>query len=399
MKKHLIAAAVATAFAAPAIAQVTVYGIFDTAYVSKSKIAAAGSGTDTRGRANDPTATLNRSTLDSGHWATSRLGFKGSEDLGGGMKAEFNLEGSLGTDEGTVANLGNRLAFVGVSGGFGTLRFGKVAADINTATTGQGVGNFANLVSGTSTRPQNAIDYVTPSFNGISLRVTHSPSATTESNKETSKSDGKYTSVGVSGKVGGLSFLVVKSEQKAQSAVTAGKFINANATLDGTPLSTTALTLDATASATVAARVATLTLPVDAQNGETQDVALLASYDFGMVRVSGQYLATKTEGTVNNAKGVNTVIDRKRYALTAIAPMGNASPFVNFRSYEDKTGTDKDATGMSVGVDYSLSKRTAAYVVYSKYSNESSSKEAGALMTTINDSDPKAVAIGIRHTF
>ena len=75
MKKHLIAAAVAAAVAVPAVAQVTVYGLFDAAYTDIKTTTAAAVTTKT----ND--------YVDSGRMSGSRLCFRGAEDLGGGLKA------------------------------------------------------------------------------------------------------------------------------------------------------------------------------------------------------------------------------------------------------------------------------------------------------------------------
>ncbi|MEN9764444.1 MAG: hypothetical protein RL397_399, partial [Pseudomonadota bacterium] len=121
MKKHLIAAAVAGAFAVPAMAQVTVYGILDVGYKSTE--------TTSVSSVNVTTKTESSSFGNSGQQSGSRLGFSGTEDLGGGMKAGFVYE--LGMDP-TEANYGgtsafgaNRQGFVSLSGGFGEIRLGR----------------------------------------------------------------------------------------------------------------------------------------------------------------------------------------------------------------------------------------------------------------------------------
>lgn len=94
MKKHLIAAAVAATFAIPAAAQVSVYGgighSFDQAEVSGVKISSS-------------------STRDPLY--SSVIGFKGSEDLGGGMKVSFKLEGDVNSNNGSGDSSGAGLAF------------------------------------------------------------------------------------------------------------------------------------------------------------------------------------------------------------------------------------------------------------------------------------------------
>jgi predicted porin len=123
MKKQLLAVAVATAFAAPAIAQnVSVYGYLETGIEN----------TKTSGTTN----TGNSTNLTTGMFGSSRLGFKGSEDLGGGMKAGFRLEMSASATHGqggssdlgtaTAAPLFNRGAEINLSGAFGTIKMGKL---------------------------------------------------------------------------------------------------------------------------------------------------------------------------------------------------------------------------------------------------------------------------------
>ena len=112
MKKTLLALAVFGAFAGTTSAQsnVTIYGLVDMAIQHE----------------NDGANT--RTALDSGEFAGSRIGFKGSEDLGGGLKVNFQLESGFGADDGKL-NQGGRIfgrqAWVGMSGGFGSVNLGR----------------------------------------------------------------------------------------------------------------------------------------------------------------------------------------------------------------------------------------------------------------------------------
>ncbi|MDO9200708.1 MAG: porin, partial [Hydrogenophaga sp.] len=119
MKKSLIAIAVLTvAGAASAQSSLNLYGVADV-WVGKTKNG------DTQ--------------LGSGGLAGSRLGFKGTEDLGGGLKAHFNLEQAISLDTGANVEAGSafsRQANVGLSGGFGTVKLGRSFSafdDINGA--------------------------------------------------------------------------------------------------------------------------------------------------------------------------------------------------------------------------------------------------------------------------
>lgn len=112
MKKSLIALAVlAASGAAMAQSSVTLYGIADVWVGRTSVTTAAGVKTNT-------------SVLQSGGLGGSRLGFKGTEDLGGGLKAVFALEQGVAVDTGAGGTF-NRQSYVGLAGGFGQVTFGN----------------------------------------------------------------------------------------------------------------------------------------------------------------------------------------------------------------------------------------------------------------------------------
>lgn len=118
--------------------------------------------------------------LYSGNLSASRWGMRGSEDLGGGLKAIFQLETGINADEGTGPSGFSRQSWVGLSGGFGTVRMGKadsIYKDIND------LGNTYNISpdslfnsaaeayrAGLATfvnRPNNQIRYDSPDFGGF----------------------------------------------------------------------------------------------------------------------------------------------------------------------------------------------------------------------------------------
>ena len=177
MKKSLIALAVlATTGAAFAQSSVTLYGTLDVS-VGSSKIGAPATATST-------------SQMFSGNLASTRWGVRGSEDLGGGLKAIFALEQGFDVSNGTQAagSAFDRMSIVGLSGGFGTFKFGRhdtsfddirdmsVSSNIFNApvfattegvvgTSGYlGVGQLADY----GDRASNQIRYESPSFGGFS---------------------------------------------------------------------------------------------------------------------------------------------------------------------------------------------------------------------------------------
>jgi len=177
MNKKLLAAAVTAAvFAAPAaFAESTMYGKFHTS-VDYS----------------DPVGGGNQNYLVSSR--ASRLGFKGSEDLGEGLKAIFQAEFSVSTDGGNGQTSGNgwggqRNTFIGLAGGFGTLLVGRHDTPMKVAFYGAGVEtlgdsvidlNLSNSLTPSKSdaapigvfseyRADNAIAYISPNFSGFTF--------------------------------------------------------------------------------------------------------------------------------------------------------------------------------------------------------------------------------------
>jgi len=160
MKKSLIAIAVLTAVgAASAQSSVTLYGVADV-WIGKTK----------NGETN----------LGSGGLAGSRIGFKGTEDLGGGLKAHFTLEQAIRLDTGAAVVAGSafsRQANISLSGGFGTVKLGRSFTafdDINGAANS----GFDSALSATSPvwvgytdSADGQIYYATPDMGGLSGAV------------------------------------------------------------------------------------------------------------------------------------------------------------------------------------------------------------------------------------
>ncbi len=113
MKKTFATLALLSAGTAFAQSNVTVYGLVDASIANEKN-----------------GGTLAATRLDSGSQSGSRLGFKGTEDLGNGLKANFVLEAGFNLDDGTSAQgaLFGRQAYVGLSGDFGAFNLGRQKA-------------------------------------------------------------------------------------------------------------------------------------------------------------------------------------------------------------------------------------------------------------------------------
>jgi len=194
MKKSLIALAALAATASYAQSSVEIYGIIDQAY------------TTTTSKYSDSDAFVSKATaVTSGTQsglATQRIGFRGTEDLGGGMKGLFQIESSLSAGSAGDNGFGSRPTFVGVSGGFGTVLLGRQDTPLLKAVVPQLAGGANNmigqimwspftgaaLVGGAAsaqmssadagygriareTTVDRAIDYITPTFGGFNAEL------------------------------------------------------------------------------------------------------------------------------------------------------------------------------------------------------------------------------------
>jgi len=183
MKKSLIALAVlAASGAAMAQSSVTLYGVVDLWLGSQkgTGITVAPGGTSgalfTYGGPNPSSVTK----MGSGGLSSGRWGLKGEEDLGGGLKATFQIESGFAADTGVGNGGPNRQTALGLTGGFGTLTFGNIYTAMDDVL---GAPNSAldsafspsNNVLAVNTyyngAPKNAIKYVSPNMSGFSFGV------------------------------------------------------------------------------------------------------------------------------------------------------------------------------------------------------------------------------------
>jgi predicted porin len=170
MKKQLLAAAVATAIAAPmaASADVTVYGLLHysiDSYDLDNNTAGAWAGTGS-----DALATGYDGSAVNSH--TSRFGIKGSEDLGNGLSAVFQMEFDIsGDDLGGVNN--NRNTYVALAGSWGVAGIGQVDTPFKSSTASLDIFNEQvgdnNQLFFDDVRAQDAVFYMSPNWNGFSF--------------------------------------------------------------------------------------------------------------------------------------------------------------------------------------------------------------------------------------
>ncbi len=352
MKKTLLAVAVAAALPAAAFAQtnVTLYGIAD-----------AGVGwNDTDGPGDSNTMVVN-----SGYQSTSRFGIRGTEDLGGGLKATFNIEAGVKWDTGDSdpAGFWQRRSVVGLAGGFGEVRLGRdytpgFSAAGTTDVMGYGLlGNWLTYTAqgGIATRASNGIHY-TGAFGGVTLRAMYA--------------EGELTDVtGVSDSGGNDAF--------GLSAVYAGGPL----TVQGYYQEVNNILGDA-----------------------VKQAGIGAGYNFGAFRL------TLTYGVADADSGVTVAGGDKLQGLGLGAGLklgtGELLAQVIQMKVDNPVAGGSDPKGTSFGIAYvhPLSKRTNLYATYGMMRNNSTGQFAvlasdNRVAAGAPGADPKGFAVGIRHLF
>jgi len=252
MKKSLFALAALGAFAGAAQAQssVTLFGTLDAGavYITNGGVAgsstAAGAITQPTGASStDPTkngpTTGNAFAYYDSAIASSQWGMRGTEDLGGGLKANFYLAGDANTNNGgsNVEGIFRRGAWVGVQGGFGEVRLGTQANPIVTASaslmpfmgnTAHGVRNAVGYAVKDYNR--NAIGYMTPMMSGLGLELQYAANNTIDAGM----SDGTAMNARAFYSAGNLDVTAAYQKRTSMSATGIGAQCGATAAYDKT---------------------------------------------------------------------------------------------------------------------------------------------------------------------
>jgi len=380
MQKKLIALAVASAALASgaALAQtnVQIYGSIDAGFAYRTDHLDSDVGS--------------KKAIDSGISAGNRLGFTGTEDLGNGVKALFVLEAGFRSDDGGHTQNGRlfgRQAFVGLTGGFGTViagrlytphysllsaidpfKAGTVGQYRNVFTSGVQYPNEENLFD--PTRVDNTIAYVTPSWGGFNVTIAHSTNAIGQETLENSGDQRvwavlpRYTNGPIDV---GLSYHQIKSKDKG-------------------------------------ATFAALGTSVDIKNW-----AIGGTYDFGAAKVHAFFDQNKW----NDILGTDETYKLKSWLLGVTVPFGKHAIQGSYvqSKLSGVTGLEGKARQLAVGYTYALSKRTNLYAAYSTISNKDDRDDNvytpfGPIAASVGDSTNGALEgyqdglqFGLRHTF
>ena len=366
MQKKIIALAVAGLVSGVAFAQsnVTIYGRMDAGFASVKS--------NTNGQ-------MRSTGVYTGGLTTPRIGFKGEEALGNGLKAIFVYETAASNDkntndrglatENTNTFWGNtRYAYTGLAGSFGQVRIGVVGTPTddwngNEGETGSlgnlSARNFAGELRGkfAGTKDQG-IQYVSPTFSGFTFGAAvifqdEGNDARGSIPPTTGQRDTLYN-VGVTYKNGPLQGTFTYGYDK-QSQYPA------------------------------------------AQKGNKQQYALGLGYDFGVVKVQGSYEAVK------NAAYAKNDADNNLYTLGVIVPVSKMGKVSFGYARQDNDVKDSDGKGYVLGYEHSMSKRTTLYTAFFRGTNESIATNQApgrfGVTNTAGDDKYNGIAFGMRHDF
>ena len=436
MKKSLIAlAAVAAVGAASAQSSVTLYGVVDAAY---NNLSATNAGSLSRVTGN-------------GSNQSSRIGFRGVEDLGGGLKASFVLEAGINVDNGTGANTTsnnmtlaqsattgsgtaganpftgnasssaagqqgltfNRRSTISLEGAFGEVRLGRdlTPTFLNLSAYDPfgavGVGAATNVVLGTlnpigvsvappgsakaTVRASNSVQYFSPNFAGFRAGVMYS----------FSESPSNCTALGNAGNPGsGASTL-----NSCPGAAGDGKYLGFRGVYSNGPISAAIAfgknSFNAGNAANPPAGLLAGGVPF---RGDGNIMNLGASYNFGVATAMAQYGTMKQQANLNQAVATDQKLTH--YLLGVSVPMGAGEIKASYNWGKlDRNATaaenDRRQTQLALGYVHNLSKRTALYTSYGQMKNDRNvaNRAGGAALVTPLGNTSKLFNVGVRHMF
>lgn len=355
MKKSLIALAVlAASGAAMAQSSVTLYGVLDIGFGKVKGQKWGMNNGEGYGGGGD------------GFNSTSVIGFRGTEDLGGGLKANFNLQsGGLDLSSGATGLNFSREAWVGLQGAsWGAIQLGRsssIPAKVMGAYDFNGTSYSSALdragVSAVtwygSSRRSSQVQYASPNFGGFVVRAGYTAKGDNEVGAPSTSAYGGYNAT-----VG---------DEKAQYSL--------GATFANGPLSVSAVA------------------ETKSNSGLRTAYAVGASYDLSVVKLAATYNrreARGNDGWNSIAAGTSRGAGGNGWTLGAVAPLGAANVGIQ---YARNTGANVSA--VELFANYALSKRTRVYADFVKTSGQ----DALAVGDATRPSNPYAVGLGVVHTF
>ncbi len=350
MKKSLIALAVlAASGAAMAQSSVTLFGIVDATY-------AYGSG-----------SVANKSQLTNSGYNASRLGFRGVEDLGGGMSASFWLEAGVNNDNGSGGTTStNNQGASGVTGGGGLTFNRRSTVSLN--------GGFGEVRLGRDYTPQfwNLAVFDPFGIVGVGTSQTLNSSLGGPTTVRASNSIGYFLPGNLGGFYGQAQYYMGENNSNAANKK------------DGNGLALRAGYANGPINAAIAFSETKFLA------GNIKAVNLGGSYNLGMAKIMAHYNQDKISGG-NDGKG---------FLIGGLVPVGAGEVRLAYSTYKiDTVGADPRTNKLALGYVHNLSKRTALYATYARLSNKNGAAQAlNGAVTGVN-SNSNGYDFGISHSF
>jgi len=386
MNKKLIALAIASAISAPAMAatgNVDIYGLLS---VGVDSVENGDNSSDYTAGVNTSTHNTNRVGRFSDY--ASRIGFKGSEDLGNGLAAIWQIEQQINVDNGPGAFGGANLrnTFVGLkSKDMGTVLGGRYDTPYKVATGrldpfADTLGDYNGLVGSASSivtvagigkatavgagsyfdqRPSNTVDYISPSWSGFSVAAAYAFGAENATSGMVDKNANLY-SVAAMYDAGPL-FLSAAYEKHNFGSTGVGSMPGAN-------------------------------------NTDESAYKLGAGYSIMDFTLGALYEKTKD----NFGTGGANLLGHSTWYLSGKYQMGAVALKAAYGKANSNAASDTGAKLYTVGADYSFSKRTTAYALYTQIKNDTNAgynfAYNGASGIGAGDK-PSGFSLGMKHAF
>jgi predicted porin len=349
----LAASSMAFAQSGGATSQVTLYGVVDANV-----------------QVLDGASTLTR--VQSGGLNGSRFGLRGTEDLGGGLRAFFTLESGINLDDGTNGQgaFWGRQAFVGLATPYGKVSLGRQYGSIYTLSSD--FSQFSNNNTGASTAVIGGFGGYEPVRGGnTSVASNGGPSRVNNS---------------------------VKFESENYDGFTAGALYGAGEVAGGTSGNRLTDIYGRYAKGNFDSMISLVDDKADISGLAVRTTSAAAAYNFGSYRFNGGLMSVDDRSASD--------IDGEGYWLGASYRTGLHTFKTQYVQSKLKQAINDGKTqAFGVGYQYDLSKRTALYSSLTQFKNEGSgyaNRAAGSLssaLTSSSDRDLTEVVTGIRHSF
>lgn len=444
MKRSLFAMAAVTAFAGAAQAQssVTVYGILDVGYAGSNakEVAAPTAANAGSNVANTQTTRIQKNSFGQNSETTSRLGFKGTEDLGGGTSAFFtvelgllpqngNLSGGTATDsiqstsQGSGSAIDNRQSFVGLKkNGLGQFALGRQYTGVFLASAATNPGQHNNVVgdviyAGASSVYATGTNLSSGNNNGIGFTNRASNQLSVKSDKFAGFSGNAFyamnnqnatvtaSSQGGNTNWGGWGIGADYSWQKLYVTAAYQSFKTQVTGLDQYAAPT--FNLGGAGAMTAQSATAAGTL-AGFTNLSDKQTLVGATYDFGILKAYAQWVGRKvanssgqtvTGAATSSANQLNRTAQQigvRSYITPKIEAWGSVGTG-KYKGADTAAGlapASVNFVGWQLGSNYYLSKRTNLYAIYGQTQSSS-----GSISTAGSGNSANQYAVGVRHTF